>query len=89
MTLEEKLGQLNLVVAGQATTGISKKEDFYKLIEQGKIGGIFNLKSAEDIKKAQEIAVNNTRLHIPLLIGMDIIHGYKTTFPIPLGLSIY
>ncbi|QIW10182.1 beta-glucosidase BglX [Francisella sp. LA112445] len=87
MTLEEKLGQLNLVDAGQATTGVSKKEDFYKLIEQGKVGGIFNLKSPQDIKKAQEIAVNDTRLHIPLLIGMDIIHGYKTTFPIPLGLS--
>lgn len=87
MTLEEKLGQLNLVDGGQATTGISKKEDFYELIEQGKVGGIFNLKSPKDIKKAQEIAVNDTRLHIPLLIGMDIIHGYKTTFPIPLGLS--
>lgn len=87
MTLEEKIGQLNLPDAGQVTTGLGKKGDFYDLIKQGKVGGVFNLTSAKDIHKAQKIAVEQSRLHIPLLIGMDIIHGYKTIFPIPLGLS--
>ncbi|AIT08702.1 beta-D-glucoside glucohydrolase [Candidatus Francisella endociliophora] len=87
MTLEEKLGQLNLVDAGQATTGISQQSKFYDLIKAGKAGGVFNLKDPKDIAKAQKMAVEDTRLHIPLLVGMDIIHGYKTAFPIPLGLS--
>ncbi|MGQ4006426.1 beta-glucosidase BglX [Francisellaceae bacterium CB300] len=87
MTLEEKIGQLNLPDAGQVTTGLGEKGNFYDLIKQGKVGGVFNLTSAEDIHKAQKIAVEQSRLHIPLLIGMDIIHGYKTIFPIPLGLS--
>ena len=87
MTLEEKLGQLNLVDAGQVTTGNNIKQDFYKLIKQGKVGGLLNLTSPQDIKKVQEMAINDSRLHIPLLLGLDVIHGYKTSFPIPLGLS--
>ncbi|APC96766.1 beta-glucosidase BglX [Francisella frigiditurris] len=87
MTLDEKLGQLNLLDSGDITTGEGANSNVAKLIEEGKVGGILNLTSAEKINKAQKIAVEQSRLHIPLLIGLDVIHGYKTTFPIPLGLS--
>tara|TARA_R100001369_G_scaffold92902_1_gene141280 strand:- start:118571 stop:120856 length:2286 start_codon:yes stop_codon:yes gene_type:complete len=87
MTLEEKLGQLNLPASGDITTGQSKSSDVAKKIKEGKIGGLFNIKSVEKIKEVQKIAVEESRLKIPLLFGMDVIHGYETTFPIPLGLS--
>lgn len=87
MTLEEKLGQLNLPSSGDITTGEAKSTNVGKFIEEGKVGGLFNIKSAEKIREVQRIAVEKSRLGIPLLFGMDVIHGYKTTFPIPLGLS--
>jgi len=87
MTLEEKLGQLNLPSSGDITTGQSKSSDVAKKIEEGKIGGLFNIKSVEKIKEVQRIAVENSRLKIPLIFGMDVVHGYETNFPIPLGLS--
>lgn len=87
MTLEEKLGQLNLPVGGDITTGEAGSSDVLNSIRDGKVGGLFNLKSAEKIKEAQRVAVEESRLKIPLLIGMDVIHGYETLFPIPLGLS--
>lgn len=87
MTLEEKLGQLNLPAAGDITTGLAKSSDVAKKIESGKVGGLFNVRSAAKIRELQQIAVNNSRLKIPLLFGMDVIHGYETVFPIPLGLS--
>ncbi|MCX2679296.1 beta-glucosidase BglX [Galbibacter sp. EGI 63066] len=87
MTLEEKLGQLNLPASGDITTGQAQSSDIGKKIEEGKVGGLFNIKSAEKIKAVQQIAVEKSRLKIPLLFGMDVIHGYETTFPIPLGLS--
>ncbi len=87
MTLEEKLGQLNLPSSGDITTGQSKSSDVATKIKEGKIGGLFNIKSVEKIKEVQKIAVEESRLKIPLLFGMDVIHGYETTFPIPLGLS--
>ncbi|GLB47650.1 beta-glucosidase BglX [Neptunitalea lumnitzerae] len=87
MTLDEKLGQLNLPSSGDITTGQAKSSNIAKLIEEGKVGGLFNIKSAQKIKEVQKIAVEKSRLHIPLLFGMDVIHGYQTTFPIPLGLS--
>ncbi|MBN2745826.1 MAG: beta-glucosidase BglX [Bacteroidales bacterium] len=87
MTLEEKLGQMNLVTAGQITTGEYVSKDVHQNIKEGLVGGIFNVKSAEKIREIQDIAVNESRLKIPLLFGMDVIHGYETTFPIPLGLS--
>ena len=87
MTIEEKLGQLNLPTSGDITTGSSKSSNVAKKIENGLVGGLFNIKSAEKIKEVQKIAVEKSRLGIPLLFGMDVIHGYKTTFPIPLGLS--
>ncbi|MFC6877501.1 beta-glucosidase BglX [Flavobacterium myungsuense] len=87
MTLEEKLGQLNLPTSGDITTGQANSSNVAKNIEQGKVGGLFNIKSVQKIKEVQKIAVEKTRLKIPLLFGMDVIHGYETTFPIPLALS--
>ncbi len=87
MTVEEKIGQLNLPVTGEITTGQAKSSDVAKKIEQGLVGGLFNLKGVAKIKDVQKLAVENSRLSIPLLFGMDVIHGYETIFPIPLGLS--
>ncbi|WP_194777514.1 beta-glucosidase BglX [Pararhodonellum marinum] len=87
MTLEEKLGQLNLPVGGDITTGQAGSSDIAISIKAGQVGGLFNLKSAEKIREIQRIAVEETRLKIPLLFGMDVIHGYETLFPIPLGMS--
>jgi len=87
MTLDEKLGQLNLPTSGDITTGQANSSNVAKNIEEGKVGGLFNIKSVAKIKEVQRIAVEKSRLKIPLLFGMDVIHGYETTFPIPLGLS--
>lgn len=87
MTLEEKLGQLNLPSSGDITTGQATSSDIAKKIEEGKVGGLFNIKTVEKIRDVQKIAMEKSRLKIPLLFGMDVIHGYETTFPIPLGLS--
>ncbi|MEO1029998.1 MAG: beta-glucosidase BglX [Bacteroidota bacterium] len=87
MTLDEKLGQLNLPSSGDITTGSSKSSNVAKKIEEGKVGGLFNIKGVDKIEEVQRIAVEKSRLGIPLIFGMDVIHGYKTTFPIPLGLS--
>lgn len=87
MTLEEKIGQLNLPGAGDVVTGQAQNSDIAKKIEEGKVGGLLNLTSVEKIREVQKIAVEKSRLKIPLLFGLDVIHGYKTTFPIPLGLS--
>lgn len=87
MTLDEKIGQLNLPVSGDITTGQGQSSDVGKKIQEGKVGGMFNIKSVEKIRAVQKIAVEESRLKIPLLFGMDVIHGYETTFPIPLGLS--
>ena len=87
MTLEEKIGQLNLPVAGTIVTGEGKSVNVDERIAAGEVGGLFNVKGAAEIRKYQQIAVERSRLGIPLLFGMDVIHGYETTFPIPLGLS--
>lgn len=87
MTLEEKIGQLNLPSSGDITTGQAKSSDIAKKIREGKVGGLFNIKSVAKIKDVQRVAVEESRLKIPLLFGMDVIHGYETVFPIPLGLS--
>jgi beta-glucosidase len=87
MTLEEKIGQLNLPSAGQFTTGQALNSDIAKKIERGQVGGLFNIKSVAAIREMQQIAVEKSRLKIPLLFGMDVIHGYESVFPIPLGLS--
>ena len=87
MTVEEKIGQLNLPSSGDFTTGQTKSSDIAKKIEEGLVGGLFNIKGAEKILAVQKIAVEKSRLKIPLIFGMDVIHGYETTFPIPLGLA--
>src|SRR5258706_11381450 len=87
MTTDEKLGQLKLPGAGDITTGQAGNSDIAKKIKEGKVGGLFNIKSVAKIRDVQKVAVDNSRLKIPLLFGMDVIHGYQTVFPIPLGLS--
>jgi beta-glucosidase len=87
MTLEEKLGQLNLPASGDIITGAGSNNNIAEKIKEGKVGGLFNIKSAQKIHDVQQIAVEQSRLKIPLLFGMDVIHGYQTVFPIPLGMS--
>lgn len=87
MTVDEKIGQLNLVTAGEVTTGATASTGVEAKIAAGQIGGIFSMTTPKKIRAAQELAVNKTRLKIPMIFGLDVIHGYKTTFPIPLGLS--
>ncbi|MBN9296715.1 MAG: beta-glucosidase BglX [Filimonas sp.] len=87
MTTEEKIGQLNLVTPGGTVTGSVVSTDVDNKIRKGQVGGLFGITGPDKIRKAQEIAVNNSRLHIPLIFGLDVIHGHRTIFPIPLGLS--
>ena len=87
MTLQEKIGQLNLPVSGEIVTGQAKSSDVAGKIRKGQVGGLFNVKGVENIREVQQIAVEQSRLKIPLLFGMDVIHGYETVFPIPLALS--
>ncbi|MBR5717145.1 MAG: beta-glucosidase BglX [Bacteroidales bacterium] len=87
MTLEEKLGQLNLPVTGDIVTGAAQSSNVAENIRAGRVGGLFNLKGAGNVAELQRIAVEESRLGIPLIFGMDVIHGYETVFPIPLGLS--
>ena len=87
MTLEEKIGQMNLSVAGDITTGAMTSSDIHNKIKAGSVGGLLNVKSVAKIRSIQKVAVEESRLKIPLLFGMDVIHGYQTIFPIPLGLS--
>lgn len=87
MTLEEKVGQLNLPSVGDFTTGQATSSNIAEKIRQGQVGGLFNIKGVAKVRDVQRIAVEESRLKIPLLFGMDVIHGYETAFPIPLGLS--
>lgn len=87
MTLEEKVGQLNLVSVGFDITGPILSKNVEEKIKAGQVGGVFNTFTPDAVRKLQEIAVKETRLGIPLLSGYDVIHGHKTIFPIPLGLS--
>ncbi len=85
MTLDEKIGQTVLFSAGWDITGPTLDENYVDYLKDGMLGGIFNLHSAEASKEFQRIAVEETRMGIPLIFGYDIIHGYKTIFPISLG----
>lgn len=87
MTLDEKIGQLNLPGSGDIVTGQASNSDIGKKIKEGKVGGLFNIKSVEKIRAVQKVAVEESRLKIPMMFGMDVIHGYETVFPIPLALS--
>src|SRR5690606_8548630 len=77
----------NLLTGGDAVTGTTVNSNIEAKIKNGQVGGFFSLTTPAKIRKAQELAVNETRLKIPLIFGLDVIHGYKTTFPIPLGIS--
>jgi beta-glucosidase len=87
MTVEEKIGQLNLVIPGGAVTGTVVSKDVDNKIRQGNVGGLFGITGPDKVRQAQDIAVKDSRLHIPLIFGLDVIHGHRTMFPIPLGLS--
>lgn len=85
MTLEEKLGQLNLVTASQTVTGPIVAGEITEDIRAGRVGGVFNLWGREVVMRAQRLAVEETRLGVPLLFGLDVLHGHRTIFPIPLA----
>jgi beta-glucosidase len=87
MTIDEKIGQLNLVIPGGAVTGSVVSKDVDNKIRQGMVGGLFGITGPDKVKQAQDIAVKDTRLHIPLIFGLDVIHGHRTIFPIPIGIS--
>lgn len=87
MTLEEKIGQLNLLPGGDITTGAVMNSPLAQLTAEGKLGAVLNVKGQEKIIELQRIAVKKSRLGIPLLIGQDVIHGNLTVFPIPLAQS--
>lgn len=88
MTLREKIGQLNQpAVPGDIVTGQAQNSDVAGKIRRGEVGSVLNVRGAEKIKELQKVAVKESRLKIPLLFGLDVIHGYETVFPIPLSLS--
>ena len=87
MTLAEKLGQLNLPASDDIVTGEAKNSNIGEAVAKGQVGGVFNIKGVNKIAELQRIAVEDSRLGIPLIFGMDVIHGYETVFPIPLALS--
>ncbi|MFN8210610.1 MAG: beta-glucosidase BglX [Bacteroidales bacterium] len=87
MTLEEKIGQLNLTITGGFTTGTKINEDVETKLKAGLIGGLLNSGTPESMRAMQEIAINESPHKIPLIFGMDVIHGYQTIFPIPLAMS--
>ena len=87
MTLEEKVGQLNLPSIGFDVTGPILSEGVEDKIKKGLVGGVFNTYTPAAVRKLQDIAVKESRLKIPLLFGFDVIHGHRTIFPISLGLS--
>lgn len=85
MTIEEKIGQLTLYTSDMDQTGAFIRKEYESDIKQGKVGAIFNAYGADYTHRLQEMAVNNTRLRIPLLFGYDVIHGHRTIFPVPLA----
>jgi beta-glucosidase len=88
MTLEEKIGQLNLVTPGWGVpTGSVVSKGVEDNIRKGNVGGLFGIFGPNKVRQAQTLAVNESRLHIPLIFGLDVIHGHKTIFPIPLAIS--
>lgn len=87
MTLEEKIGQLNLPGGGDMNTGEMKSTNTAEKVRQGMVGGLFNIRGNDKIHEIQRIAVEESRMKIPLIFGMDVIHGYETVFPIPLGMA--
>lgn len=87
MTPDEKIGQLSLFTSDWSSTGPTMRNDYLDLIRQGKAGSIFNAYTVDFVRNLQKTAVEETRLHIPLIFGYDVIHGHRTIFPVPLGQS--
>jgi len=87
MTTDEKIGQLNLVTMGHAITGSVVNNGVQERVKKGEIGGVFGVYGTDEVSKIQDLAVKESRLHIPLIFGLDVIHGHRTIFPIPLGVS--
>jgi len=87
MTLEEKVGQLVQYSAGQPTGPGTNRTDYNDMIAKGQIGALFNISTAKEVNAYQHIAMEKSRLHVPILFGLDVIHGFRTEFPIPLGLA--
>ena len=85
MTLEEKIGQLNLLPGGDIVTGKEMESPLVRLTAEGKLGAVLSLRDPVKIKALQQIAVKKSRLGIPLLFGFDVIHGFQTVLPIPLA----
>ncbi|MFN8209001.1 MAG: glycoside hydrolase family 3 N-terminal domain-containing protein [Bacteroidales bacterium] len=86
MTLEEKVGQMNQYGGGNDATGPTfGARDVFDDIKKGRCGSVINITGADAIRKVQQIAVDSTRLHIPLMFGLDVVHGFRTVFPIPLA----
>src|SRR5258706_12437540 len=87
MTPEENIGQLNLLSVGFDVTGPRLSRDAETKVRHGLVGGVFNTYTPGAVAKLQSLAIKDSRMGIPLLFGYDVIHGHKTGFPIPLGLS--
>jgi beta-glucosidase len=85
MTLDEKIGQLNMVAASRVVTGPGELKDLQEGIRTGRIGNLLNLWGADETRAVQRLAVEESRLGIPLLLGLDVIHGHRTIFPVPLA----
>src|SRR5580704_6319719 len=87
MTTEEKIGQLVQYSAGQPTGPGTGRSDYDDMVQKGQLGALFNITTAREANAFQRVAMEKSRLHIPLVFGLDVIHGYRTEFPIPLGLA--
>jgi beta-glucosidase len=87
MTLDEKVGQLVQYSAGQPTGPGTGRTDYEDMLSKGQIGALFNISTAKETNAYQRLAVEKSRLHIPVLFGLDVIHGFRTEFPIPLALA--
>ncbi|MBS1839821.1 MAG: glycoside hydrolase family 3 C-terminal domain-containing protein [Acidobacteria bacterium] len=87
MTLDEKVGQLVQYSAGQPTGPGTGRTDYADMLARGEVGALFNIVTAKETNQFQRIAVEKSRLHIPVIFGLDVIHGFRTEFPIPLGIS--
>jgi beta-glucosidase len=87
MTLEEKVGQLVQLSAGQPTGPGTGRTDYEDMLAKGQIGALFNISTAKETNAYQHIAVEKSRLHVPIVFGLDVVNGFRTEFPIPLGLA--
>jgi beta-glucosidase len=86
MTLDEKIGQMNQITGqGELTGPVNQSSDYVQMIRSGMIGSMLNVNGTSYTRQIQKIAMEQTRLKIPIIFGYDVIHGYKTIFPVPLG----